>query len=1053
MPDRSIGRLVETYGEIVGQLDNFATYGGRLDPTTFESSAAVTGYDFLDDGASAIIAELEAAGLDVTELLDSTDIDPQTDGIQAWDKGAFLDLLDGTDYSVVSPNAHYDFESLLPKAADDAGTFTNADLVTAADLAGALNSSLVFSVGCHAGLSVSDVQLDLPALDWSQLNAQGANQWVAHTTYGYGDTEIVAYSERLAQLFAGNVAAMMSAADLAPTSLGEAVRQAKQRYLAGTLVLTPYDEKILQSWTYYGLPMYTLGNLATDVTADTATDPTPVQSSPADASAAIDTGPVTFGAPRSGGEVPVSIDLGGDRLDRVDVGDDGSYYQVDGNTIVAQYRPVEPLVDVPIPSPETYQGFLITGLTSEDLPSSYVPFYSRPLVDDTANEDRIEIADSAFPATLQRVTDIGGGQRLLVAAGQYETGQRLFRQISGDLLPRNGSDDIAPRFTDVEGRRVADVGTTGRGIQFDIVTDGTADRVVVVFLESGQPTWRSVELAGTLQPNGSKSWFGSSPLVGTDPDAEVEFFAQSVDTAGNVGITSNKIENFLAAEEGDLEAELEITYVGPVEKQSNGRYFASGAQFVIAQAGDVQDSAVDHFSIDSGPPLQYNDAGIIAVVDDDVTGVNYDENTGELLLAGGPHVLFAQDTDGNRVYRFFILDDAAPTVSISPDSAAWAGGDVDVTITATDGAGAGVESVCINGVCESVDPVDGVATVTVPVSVPDGQSAEVTITASAIDEVGNTSTTVSTTIRIDRAAPTVSISPDSAAWAGGDVDVTITATDGAGAGVESVCINGSCESVDPVDGVATVTVPVSVPDGQSAEVTITASAIDEVGNTSTTVSTTIRIDKAAPTVSISITPDGDGDGIYSVGEPVSAEFSCADVGAGLASCELLVDGAAASSTSPVAIDTSEPGARILSVRAIDAVGNTTTSQSVVMTVAYRTCLLYDPTQAKNVGSNYTIKVQLCDVDGNNRSSRRIPLTALTIDGLLDPGPNFSGKSNEGYQFRFTRSDSAYTYNLDTSGLDVGDHAFFFTTEPVPDRTIPIEDLQGLATNSAPFRLR
>ena len=50
------------------------------------------------------------------------------------------------------------------------------------------------------------------------------------------------------------------------TSLGQAVRDAKQRYLAGTLVLTPYDEKILQSWTYYGLPMYTLGDIVEDGT-------------------------------------------------------------------------------------------------------------------------------------------------------------------------------------------------------------------------------------------------------------------------------------------------------------------------------------------------------------------------------------------------------------------------------------------------------------------------------------------------------------------------------------------------------------------------------------------------------------------------------------------------------------------------------------------------------------------------------------------------------------------------------------------------------------------
>ena len=54
VPERNIGRLVETADEIIGQLVNFDTYGGRLDPSTFNDTAAVTGYDFLDDGAQAI---------------------------------------------------------------------------------------------------------------------------------------------------------------------------------------------------------------------------------------------------------------------------------------------------------------------------------------------------------------------------------------------------------------------------------------------------------------------------------------------------------------------------------------------------------------------------------------------------------------------------------------------------------------------------------------------------------------------------------------------------------------------------------------------------------------------------------------------------------------------------------------------------------------------------------------------------------------------------------------------------------------------------------------
>ena len=272
VPDRNVGRVVETADEIVAQLENFVTYGGKVDPRTFD--AAVTGYDFLNDGAEAVIAEL-GAEFEVDSLLGDE-----------WDRAGYLDLFgNGTDYSVFSPNAHYDFEALLPALPDAEGVYDENDLVDTSDfVAGSPTGARVplralgFTVGCHAGLNVSDVQVG-PTLDWAQLYSQNQTQWVAHTTYGYGDTEIVAYSERLATLFAGNVAAMAGVEVDAPTSLGAAVRDAKQRYLASTLVISPYDEKILQSWTYYGLPMYSIGEPpppATETTLDAPVEETPI---------------------------------------------------------------------------------------------------------------------------------------------------------------------------------------------------------------------------------------------------------------------------------------------------------------------------------------------------------------------------------------------------------------------------------------------------------------------------------------------------------------------------------------------------------------------------------------------------------------------------------------------------------------------------------------------------------------------------------------------------------------------------------------------------------
>ena len=70
-----------------------------------------------------------------------------------------------------------------------------------------------------------------------------------------------------------------------------------------------------------------------------------------------------------------------------------------------------------------------------------MPFVSRPTVDNAVDEPRFLAGDVAFPATLQHVTSIGNSQRLLVAAGQWQNGQRLFDRISGELLPRTPNGD------------------------------------------------------------------------------------------------------------------------------------------------------------------------------------------------------------------------------------------------------------------------------------------------------------------------------------------------------------------------------------------------------------------------------------------------------------------------------------------------------------------------------------------------------------------------------------------------------------------------------------
>jgi hypothetical protein len=227
----------------------------------------------------------------------------------------------------------------------------------------------------------------------------------------------------------------------------------------------------------------------------------------------------------------------------------------------------------------------------------------------------------------------------------------------------------------------------------------------------------------------------------------------------------------------------------------------------------------------------------------------------------------------------------------------------------------------------------------------------------------------------------------------------------------------------------------------------------------------------------------------SVGQQVNLVYGCSDARSGLdittvpnpekpTGCQVKIDGkplplTPAPTSVPangqptgkwqVLIDAGTTAAtKSVTITATDNVGFITTVTKTLR-VGWQICQppLYNVTQAKNIGSNYTIKIQFCDQAGKIiKLANNAKVTALTVDRLVDPGPTFSGSSNDGYEFRLTRSDSAYTYNLNTTGLEAGTHQLYFTTEPVdcePTEALPrgcsLTELQAFATNSAEFRLQ
>lgn len=279
----------------------------------------------------------------------------------------------------------------------------------------------------------------------------------------------------------------------------------------------------------------------------------------------------------------------------------------------------------------------------------------------------------------------------------------------------------------------------------------------------------------------------------------------------------------------------------------------------------------------------------------------------------------------------------------------------------------------------------------------------------------------------DTSAPTASASvtpsPNGAGWNNSSpATVNISAGDGScGSGVQKITYSAS--GAQPIASTDVSGASAAVPVTTDGVTTVTFTATDNAGNTSAPRTVTVRLDTAAPTITI-VRPTA---GTYLFHESVTASYSCADATSGVASCVGTVPNG-----SPV--DTSTFGSRTFTVNATDVAANPAT-KSVTYTVAYRICLLYDPSRPIRGGnSTIPIRLRICDVNGVNLSSPGITLTPSQV-----VGPTTRPFTTP---FRYDAGLGGYIVNLPTKGMADGSYNLRFTISGA-DTT----------THVAPFTLR
>jgi hypothetical protein len=238
------------------------------------------------------------------------------------------------------------------------------------------------------------------------------------------------------------------------------------------------------------------------------------------------------------------------------------------------------------------------------------------------------------------------------------------------------------------------------------------------------------------------------------------------------------------------------------------------------------------------------------------------------------------------------IDTTGPVVSGAPTTSAnangWYRGDVAVHWTA-------------------IDPESGIPTAPANTTIA-GEGTGLTSSTTVANGAGLSTNAVSSpAVKIDRTAPTTSLSgAPSNQWTTGSVSLALSGSDNLSG------VDGTFFTVDGGSTDAGTSIPLST----EGDHVVTYWSVDKAGNTEAAHTVHVRIDKTAPTIGHSFTPVGYHDGDWTDG-PVTVTFSCGDQGgSGLASC-----------TGPVTATTE--GEHAVAGSAADNAGNTATDQALV----------------------------------------------------------------------------------------------------------------------------
>jgi nitrous oxidase accessory protein len=240
----AVGRLVEKPDEIIRAIDMFFNNYQLTPKSIFVTSCETPGYEFMYDCSEECYQEwckrIEIA-TDKSKRINTTFKYRYKKSSNYGQPHEIIARICNSSVAAIFLHANYDQFEVPPgegKGGGERGYLEAGELKT-------LNGSFIYTIGCHAGLTIPNVT------DLSQsFLSHGTIAYIAPTGYGLGGVITVAGHERLLEYLTKRIAR--------GEDVGFALLNAKNDYYLDNFHMDTVDDKVLRSLMLYGFPMYTV---------------------------------------------------------------------------------------------------------------------------------------------------------------------------------------------------------------------------------------------------------------------------------------------------------------------------------------------------------------------------------------------------------------------------------------------------------------------------------------------------------------------------------------------------------------------------------------------------------------------------------------------------------------------------------------------------------------------------------------------------------------------------------------------------------------------------